>query len=465
MRWALNGKEILGRMIGFETIGNATLIIHDGVPLLATDPWFTGEPYFGSWNLSHEIPTAQKDHIFQCPYIWFSHGHPDHLSSPSLDALSTKTILLPDHVGRRIELGMIKEGFKVQVLPTMKWFDLSPRVKLMCLPDYNQDATLLVAIGDTLIIDFNDGHALGYQRFIKTIAKEFKRRYLLALRNYGDADMLNIWDDRGNFLPPPADLKPSVGKMYDLLAKDYNGTHLIPFSSFHIYQREDSIWASKYYTPLEAHYDDYSYPNAELLPAFIQVDLERDTVIEIDPKKLTAVPKPASAFGDNWSEPLEKDEAALCREYFLRKEHLRNHFGFINLKVGQVDNKIILNEHKKTGVTFEVPRNSLMTAIQFEIFDDLLIGNFMKTTLHGVVGLYPDFSPYVAKYGDNGQAQTERDLREYFQKYQERSPYPGIFLMTRVHAHFEDIFRRSFSNQSEFFKLSRRLYRAVRRSI
>jgi hypothetical protein len=30
---------------------------------------------------------------------------------------------------------------------------------------------------------------------------------------------------------------------------------------------------------------------------------------------------------------------------------------------------------------FEVPRKSLMDAVQWRIFDDLLIGNFMKTTL------------------------------------------------------------------------------------
>jgi len=28
--------------IGFDTIGNATLIVYDGRPLLATDPWIKG---------------------------------------------------------------------------------------------------------------------------------------------------------------------------------------------------------------------------------------------------------------------------------------------------------------------------------------------------------------------------------------------------------------------------------------
>jgi len=45
--------------LGFETIGNATLIAFEGRPVLATDPWIAGAPYFGSWGLSHAIPPEQ----------------------------------------------------------------------------------------------------------------------------------------------------------------------------------------------------------------------------------------------------------------------------------------------------------------------------------------------------------------------------------------------------------------------
>jgi len=158
--------------------------------------------------------------IHQCDYIWFSHGHADHLNSDSLDKLSQKKILLPDHVGGRIKSGRQESGLKVQVLPQKQWVQLSPHVKVMCLADFNQDATLLVAMGNNLIIDFNDGKAVGYKYFIRQVSKAFKRRVLLALRNYGDADMLSLWDDKGNYLPPPAANKPSVGKMDAALAKE-----------------------------------------------------------------------------------------------------------------------------------------------------------------------------------------------------------------------------------------------------
>ena len=86
------------------TTGNATIIVYDGTPLLATDPWIGDEEpaYFGSWVLSHRIPQNLKDDIAACPYIWFSHGHPDHLNPTSIERFKGKKILLADHVGSRI---------------------------------------------------------------------------------------------------------------------------------------------------------------------------------------------------------------------------------------------------------------------------------------------------------------------------------------------------------------------------
>lgn len=42
--------------LGFETIGNATLVAFDRDPVLASDPWIDGAAYFGSWRLSHAVP-------------------------------------------------------------------------------------------------------------------------------------------------------------------------------------------------------------------------------------------------------------------------------------------------------------------------------------------------------------------------------------------------------------------------
>ena len=76
---------------------------------------------------------------------------------------------------------------------------------------------------------------------------------------------------------------------------------------------------------------------------------------------------------------------------------------------------------RKSALLFETPKNSLMTSIEYDIFDDLLIGNFMKTKIIGARSLYPNFTPYVAKYGDNGGARSMNELHQYFDYYEMNS--------------------------------------------
>src|SRR5262245_31009501 len=118
-------------MIGFETIGNASLIAYDDRPILVTDPWIKGGAYFGSWTVSHAIPAEQLDAIRKCPYVWISHGHPDHLSLESVEDLPGKQILLANHVGKRIHDDLKGMGLNVRILPEREWVELSRRVRVM----------------------------------------------------------------------------------------------------------------------------------------------------------------------------------------------------------------------------------------------------------------------------------------------------------------------------------------------
>jgi len=60
-------------MLVVKTVGNATLIAYDEVPVLATDPWFGDEDdaFFGSWGLSHRISATERADIHKVKYIWF----------------------------------------------------------------------------------------------------------------------------------------------------------------------------------------------------------------------------------------------------------------------------------------------------------------------------------------------------------------------------------------------------------
>jgi hypothetical protein len=408
--------------VGFDTIGNATVIAYDGNPILATDPWLQGGAYFGSWRLSHEVPEEQLAAVRACPYIWFSHGHPDHLNGDSLPLLRGKKVLVPDHVGSRILSDLISQGFEVRVLPDRVWTVLSPRIRVLCISDYNQDGVLLLDINGTLVVNINDAGDRGWGTFVRSLIRTYKRSFLLGLAGYGDADMMNVFDEAGVRMP----LQPRgrLGQTVSARANWWGTRYCIPFSSMHRFQRADSAWAAAQSAPLSDWKEGWASARCELLPPFVRVDCEKEHVTELNPREdVGPIVKP-SEFGDDWSEPLTAEEFEQAKSYFLRFEQLHRTLDHVTLRVGGKDNEIVFNKSRfRRGLRFEAPRGSLVAAVRYEIFDDLLIGNFAKVTLLGSWGegrLYPDFTPFVAKYGDNGRARTREELERYFRAYRGR---------------------------------------------
>lgn len=446
--------------IGFDTIGNATVIVYDGQPVLATDPWVLGSAYFGSWRTSHRIPEEQLDSVKNCRFIWFSHGHPDHLNSDSLHLFKGKKILLPDHAGGRIRDDLRKEGYDVEVLANRQWVRLSEHIRLLCISDYYQDAILLIDVNGRLIVDTNDAIDRGWGRFARNIVRQFPVSVLLALFGHGDADMINFYDEEGNYIPPKAARKLPVGTTIKQAAESWGVKYCIPFSSMHQYQRTDSIWANEYITHLDDYAKGFQSKTTELLPAYIRFDCETDTWSEINPPTAEQVIYEPEHFGDNWNDVLTTEDMKQVTEYFQRIQHLETFLDFINVRVGGQDNVIPLGKKKfNRGITFEVPRNSLLIATQYQVFDDLLIGNFMKTTLLGKwpkSQLYPDFTPYVARYSDNASSRTKKELDDYFEEYRKREPVE--YLRHRFEQKSVDVFRSHVTGGSKLFQLGKRLY-------
>jgi hypothetical protein len=416
--------------LGFETIGNACLICHDGGPVLATDPWIQGPAYFGSWTTSHEIPREQLANIKACKYLWISHGHPDHLSQESLAELKDKEILLPDHFGvhggGRIARELRAMGYRVRILQDGVWTQLSPRMRVMSIGDYCQDAALLVDLGGRLLVDSNDSSDNGAGPFVRQIVSQYAESYLLALTGYGDADMINFFDEAGRRLPPPAMKHEPFLDGLEQILEAYGIRSYVPFSSQHRYQRTDSAWANACATPPEVYRTSFRSQEKQLLPIFCRYDFAREEVRSIDPPARPNLLVPPEQFGDNWSDELTAEDVAKLRQYFGRFEHLKSFLGTLNFRVGGKDNVLAIEPKHPRGITFETPRASLMTVVEYEIFDDLMIGNFTKTTLHGswerqgTLALYPDFIPFVTKYGDNGGAHSRDELTVYFAEYQRR---------------------------------------------
>ena len=449
----------------FETIGSATLIAYDdGRPVLTSDPWISSDAYFGSWTQAYEIPAAQMQAIRAARYHWFSHGHPDHLNVASLPMLTKGQFLLSDHYGSRIKRDLEAAGHSVRVLPDREWVQLSRAVRVYSIANQNQDSILLIDVNGRLVIDQNDSPEFGEALRIRRIAKHFKNVFMLQLHGWGGADMLNLFNPDGNKLTSIEEKRRPIAPRSQISALKTGATAVIPFSSFHRYQREDSAWANDLIPELEDYYIDEREDWPRILPAFVRVNCETDEIEQIDPPPTPRSIKKPEEFGDSWSDPLTPEDKIKIRGYFQAREALRKHFGFIEVSAGGTSVTVDLNRGKRNiGIGFECARNSLMFCIEHELFDDLLIGNYMRTTLYSIESLYPHFTPYVAKYADNGGARTRRELMMYFGHYYMRDP------IAHTLKHFltgsEMVLRKAVPEGSGIFRaIKRRYYDMMSRS-
>ena len=455
--------------LGFETIGNATLVVHDREPVLATDPWVEGSAYFGSWGLSYPVPPAQTASILAAGAVWFSHGHPDHLNPASLPRFRDTRILLPDHMGGRIAQDLTRDGYRVEVLPDATWVRISDRVRVLCIADEGQDAVLLVDVGGELVVNLNDAQDRGWGGLVKRVIRAFPRSFLLRLSGYGDADMINFVDDDGARVPSVAQLRKEagfeVGADVARMTETFGATHFVPFSSFHRYQRTDSVWANEWTTPVSAYQRGFASDRVTLLPAFVRYDVTTGSWEAIDPPAAPDVAFAPEEFGDDWSDRLERDDIDALRRYFTEIQRLARHVDRVVFRVGDEEHAIDLGG-RDTGrsVTFAVPRASLMRAIEWEIFDDLLIGNYMTAALHGPwpsSKLYPGFTPWITKYADNGRARTDAELRAYFAEYRRRLGLT-TWLRSSLEQRAKDSVRARLSADSPTYQKARVMYTRVK---
>jgi len=449
-------------MIGAQTIGNATLIAYDQKPILSTDPWMGGDhfAYFGSWYLPYEIPENLRKDILSSKYIWFSHGHPDHINPDSLHLFKNNNILLSDHVGSRICEELRNENFKVTILKDREWIKLSENISVLSISTKIQDSILLIRIKDDIFINLNDAGPNSFRYIRKKIAS-FKRKFLLTLSGWGDADMINFYDENDKFIEPLASKKNPVGESLSLMAKLFGAEYVIPFSSFHEYQREDSVWANKYVT----QYDDYSkgiHRDINFINPFTFIDsTKEDEFITLKLKKKKPEIKKSEIFGDNWTDQLDLNDIELIKGYFSKFELLNDKIGFLNFRVGKKDLNIKFRGSPNKGISFELPRKSLVTACKYNIFDDLLIGNFMKTKLYNLKSLYdPNFNFVftVSKFGDNGKAYSKEEINNYLKNYAERMGREYLFDIFASHS--KEYFKFFFKNyyQSKYYSKIKKLY-------
>src|SRR5258708_20072928 len=121
--------------------------------------------------------------------------------------------------------------------------------------------------------------------------------------------MNNLFREGGERIElPPASEKPALGRTIQADAIKLGAQYAIPFSSFHRYQREDSVWANRLSAPMENYQADQRPEGPQVLPAFVQVDAVTGACKEIKPRSLGPQVRKAEEFGDNWAYQLTAEE-------------------------------------------------------------------------------------------------------------------------------------------------------------
>ena len=301
----------------------------------------------------------------------------------------------------------------------------------MTFTDEKQDSVLLIEIvhgnKKTLIVNLNDSDGCDCKNEIKNISSTYKNSILLQLASYGDADMINLFDlqTERKLLSPCDDFRP-IGQIYQKSMNDYLCNFAIPFSSSHPYQRAESWWARKYGWEEKDHFKGFKICNEKkLLPIFQSISFLKDKeelqFENINPKRLLIQePVEPSRFGDDWNIGMKENDKSEINDYFSSIDYLNLNYDSIGVKFGDDTHICKLNKYRKykKSILFKAPRRSFMYAIRNEVFDDLLIGNFMKTYLNGTTNLrIPRFSFFVAKLADNAYVKTKKDIEKAFAYY------------------------------------------------
>lgn len=415
----------------FRTMGNATIqCIADGSPVLTTDPWLTGRAYFDSWGLHHPLSDADIRSCIESDCIWISHGHPDHMHIESLRLMPKgKRVLIPDHYSPDIYTALRSMEFRVEILKYRQWVQLTDDLHVSCLDNINQDAILVIRFGDALLLNLNDSPFCGEFNFLRRLVQKHPHHKTFAFRLCAiSADMLNIVDAQGERIIAAAeDYRSGAVRACAELMADLGVRHFCFSSSQHIFVRPDSKWANDYEITIADMHRYWNRSSVKLIDPFITFDLHNMTFIRDWPQERPDYTSLLDTTGaDDWNDRLTTSEWDQVTRFFGQFSTLATVVDFVDVQVGGKRRRVFrarprFGWRKIRGVCFTVPRYSLLETVKSGYFDDLLLGNFMKTHLINI-RLYPDFTPRIAKFGGSAKVFTNRGLLQMIWHYVRRNP-------------------------------------------
>ncbi len=136
-------------------LGQAGLKITHGKTTLLTDPWLSGPAFEEQWYL-YPLPDRSVP-VDDVNYIWYSHGHEDHLHQGTFDLLpKDATVLLTKQWFTGNRQWLVEQGFAdVREITSGNWVELGEDLSIVCLVN-RSDSMSILRTSREVIVNVND---------------------------------------------------------------------------------------------------------------------------------------------------------------------------------------------------------------------------------------------------------------------------------------------------------------------
>jgi hypothetical protein len=253
-----------------RTFGHATLVLlEDGRPLIATDPWLMGSVYWRSWWLERYPTEEELDLVRAAPFIYVTHSHPDHFHWPTLRKLGPRTILNPAFPRYEVPSFLAANGYPTRTLDPWRWYEITDRVRIASVPSPIDDSILLIETPSAVIVNAND--ATPPRRLVSALRNRLpqnKRVVVLKSHSPASAAVSMFRDGRRASMKDKRDYT----RTSERLAEALGAVQFVPFASQAFFDRRDSRWANEHkvvYEDLREHWRS----SVELCRPFIEMDV------------------------------------------------------------------------------------------------------------------------------------------------------------------------------------------------
>ena len=255
-----------------RTVGHATLLVlEDGVPLVATDPWLIGSNYWRSWWLEKYPSEAEIDLVRRAKALYVTHSHPDHFHWPSLRRLGPRETLHPTAPGYVVPDFLRGEGYPARVLEPWRWCEVSGQVRIASVPVPINDSMLVVDTPHAVIVDIND--CSPRTALLRLVAERLLApgKRVIVLKSYSPASMGSALFSGDKRVPMKS--KQDYADVARRMAEALGASHFVPFASQAFFNRSDSRWANAFKVTYEDLRAAWGASPVELCPPFVTMDL------------------------------------------------------------------------------------------------------------------------------------------------------------------------------------------------